>query len=395
MERRLYTSELEVVKSVSSLYFKFDGAIIYFTIKCDTIFGYDEKYYIAKYDIVDGLGNITDKKYGIKEYTSLKRLFNACIKFTEKFGCDLFFDYKIIEEYKNNYILPTEDKITNTKEIEIVKEKVNTNIKSMENNTNDKQTYKEQLENKIQDLKDRLKNIIISGDNLYKCILEHNDYGKSPDKQSYEYKELHKVLDKFEKIEDNLKADIRKLSSELANINNTNLKECYTAKYKIVYNDSRIIYSDTFNKNDLSIKRVSTLITNNNTWYHEVNVLKNTDNNTIKINEYIGNTLIKSKEYLQDRKTLVYEEIMRTKDNFTCYYVGMNKKYIISFFTASIPLTIIEVDEYNTVRSYHWCGKTIVNNITKEAKEKIKTLHYKYRNDKDIKKYLDKVINEF
>ena len=102
MVNRLFASELKDVKTVRFLDVIFEENIIYITMKYNSYVFDEETKYIAKYDVLTGIGNITDKKNNIKEYTSLKRLYNACIKLASSYNDNfLGIDYKKLESYKN------------------------------------------------------------------------------------------------------------------------------------------------------------------------------------------------------------------------------------------------------------------------------------------------------
>ena len=93
--RVLFAGDFEDITNMSSWYnLVIDGDCIKFIVNIDTIFIYDEKAEIGRYNIKEGYGILRTNK-GRKDYKSLKALYNAINKVVG--GC---IDYKKVLELK-------------------------------------------------------------------------------------------------------------------------------------------------------------------------------------------------------------------------------------------------------------------------------------------------------
>ena len=223
-------------------------------------------------------------------------------------------------------------------------------------------------------------------------INNHQCFGTIKSAWTHEYKEM---IDKLNLLE---KQDIL-LHNKLVELNRKKykqdqkqlLQEYGDNKYKIVYKDGTILYTNTYDILDLNIARIETLVKLNNS-YNRVNVLEHKENtNTDTIRIYNEAYLLSEKQVLSDDRTQVVNSIQNRKyANLSCMYFGMNNAYRISFFNQSVNLVTICINaKSGECIWYH--GTMFKKGCPDDGIELFKRLKEKFKDDSDIMYFLDKV----
>ena len=362
----LFSSELKEVKEMKHLNFEIeDNSIVFYTTVNGT-FWIDEKIILGRYNVIDKYGYMACIQ---KEYKSLKAMFNKCNKMLEAYNDSfLSIDYRKIEE--------------------AVKQIASSKDANFDNNEEKELTIDDQIKEVVKEEKE----VREEADKLYDVIVNHPDNGKLIKEWSSEYKEMNGKLDLLEKKEDELhKKKIELCSIKDKEQQNKLLNEYSNNKYKIVYKDDTVLYSNTYDRYDLSIKRVETLIQIDN-WYNSVNVLWHKENtNADIIREYEGSFLTSEMHVINtDRKQVVNESYYRKDSNLECHYFGISGLYRISYHNNNTGLITIDIDAKTNIVNWYY-GTMFKKGITDKGIDLFKRLKEKYNNDLDIKRFFDMV----
>ena len=369
----LFASEMVDVEEMGNLEFCIEDNNIVFYTKVSGIVWNEEKLIIGKYNVVEKHGYMACIQ---KEYKSLKALYNRCNKLLESYNkYFLSIDYKKIEETSKQLVSSIQENEVSNKAAEDVEEEKEITI-------NDQ----------ISEVISEEKQVREESDKLYNDMMNHRDHGKPVKEWSNEYNEMNDRLNMLEKKED----EIHNKRVYLMKIRDTEqqkaLIEAYgNNKYKVIYKDGTILYTNTYDYYNLNIKRVETLIRLGE-WFNRVNVLEHkTDTNTDILRSYEGAFLTSEKQVMEtDRKQVINESYYRKDSNLSCNYFGLCGVYRISYHNAGVNLITIDIDA--KTGGTMWYHGTMFNKCkTDKGVELFKRLKEKYSKDQEIKRFFDMV----